>query len=65
MRLLSNKAIDQGLQIMVQICAGLCCTPMHAIPLDLQLYVDDAQLLPARYFGVDLLFGSFGPCPTG
>ncbi len=44
---------------------GLCYTLMHAIPSDLLLNVDDAQLLPARYFGVDLLFSSFGPCPSG
>ena len=63
MRSLSNKAINQGLQIMGRICAGLSCTPMHGIPLDLLLDVDNAQLLPARYFGVDLLSGLFGPCP--
>ncbi len=50
MRLLCNKAINQWLRI----CAGLCYTPMHAIPSDLLLDVDDAQLLPAKYFGVDL-----------
>ena len=65
MRLLSNKEINQGLQIMGRVCAGLSCTPMHAIPLDLLLYVDNAQLPPARYFGVDLWFGSCGPCPSG
>ncbi len=64
--LLSNKVIDQGLQIMGQICAGLSCTLMHVIPLDLLLYVDDSQLLPARYFGIDLLSGLFGlSCPSG
>ncbi len=65
MRSLSNKAIDQELQIMVWICASPCCTPMHAIPLDLLLYVDNAQLLPARYFGIDLLFGFKFPGHTG
>jgi hypothetical protein len=65
MRLLSNKAIDQGLRIMGWICAGLSCTPMHAIPLDLLLNDDNAKLLPARYFGVDLLSGLFGPRPSG
>jgi hypothetical protein len=65
MRLLRNKAIDQWLCIMFRICAGLCYTPMHATPSDLLFDVDDAQLLPAKYFGVDLLFSSFGPCPSG
>ena len=54
MRLLSDKAIDQWLRIMFRICAGLCCTPMHAIPSDLLLDVDNAQLLLAKYFDVDL-----------
>ncbi len=65
MRLLCNKAINQWLRIMFRICAGLCYTPMHAIPSDLLLDVDDAQLLPAKYFGVDLLFSSFASCPSG
>jgi hypothetical protein len=66
MMLLSNKAINQWLQIMGRICDGLSCTLMHAIPLDLLLYVDNAQLLPARYFGIDLLSGLFGlSCPSG
>ncbi len=46
MRLLSNKAIDQWLSIMFRICASLWCTPMHAIPSDLLLDVDNARLLP-------------------
>ncbi len=65
MRTLSYKAINQWLRIMIWICAGLCRTLMHAILSDLLLDVDDAQLLPAKYFGVDLLFSSFGPCPSG
>jgi hypothetical protein len=65
MRLLHNKAINQWLRIMFRICTSLCYTPMHAIPYDLLLDVDDAQLLPAKYFGIDLLFSSFGPCPSG
>ncbi len=60
MRLFSNKAIDQWLRIVLQICTGLCCTQMHAIPSDLLIDVD-----PANYVGVDLLFSSFGPCPSG
>ena len=60
MRLFSNKAIDQWLRIVLQICTGLCCTQMHAIPSDLLIDVD-----PAKYVGVDLLFSSFGPCPSG
>jgi hypothetical protein len=50
MRTLSYKAINQWLCIMIWICAGLCCTLMHAILSDLLLDVDDAQLLPAKYF---------------
>ncbi len=65
MGLLHNKAIDQWLRIMFRICASLCYTLMHAILSDLLLDVDDAQLLPPKYFGVDLLFSSFGPCPSG
>jgi hypothetical protein len=65
MRSFCNKEINQWLRIMFRICAGLCYTPMHAIPSDLLLDVDDAQLLPARYFGVDLLFSLLGPCPSG
>jgi hypothetical protein len=63
MRSLSYKAVDQGLQIIVRICDGLCCTPIHAISLDLLLDVDNPQLLPAGHFGIGLLFGLFGPTP--
>ena len=65
MGLLCDKAVNQRLQIIVRICAGLCGTPMHAIPSDLLLDVGNPQLLPAGYFGVGLLFGSFGPYPSG
>jgi len=34
MRSFSNKVIAQWLLIFFQICTGLCCTPMHAIPSD-------------------------------
>ncbi len=65
MSLLHDKAINQWLRIMFWICASLCYTQMHAIPSDLLLDVDNAQLLPAKYLGVDLLFSLFGPCPSG
>ncbi len=64
MRLLCNKAINQWLRIMFWICTSLCYTPMHAIPSDLLLDINDAQFLPAKYFGVDLLFSLFGSCPS-
>jgi hypothetical protein len=65
MRSFSNEVINQCLQMMFQECASLCYTPMHTILPDLLLYSYYTELLSAKYLGIDLLFGSFSPCPSG
>jgi hypothetical protein len=38
---------------------------MHIILPDLLLYSYYAELISGKFLGIDLLFGSFGPCPSG
>ena len=47
---------------MSRICAGLRCTPMHAFPSDLLLYVDDARcsmLTLPGFFLLSILASTF------
>jgi hypothetical protein len=59
------EAIDQYMQVLIQDCVILWCSPMHTIHPDLLLYSYYTKLLSASYPGVDFLFGSFDPCSSG